>query len=541
MRNRTILGLIIFIMNISLGYSQISNPVTITTTLTPPYSTFLSDYSSIGSNKLIASILFNDLNEPSWNVRLKITIESNQVRISTKPNFIPSVPITIYPGSVVNISGEQIETYLNYNNIDIAGISLSELQTNGKLPQGFYTFCIEVYDYNSNRLLSNKSCVGALLQLNDIPLVQNPFKGEVIKIIDPINILFQWQLSTPTFNSNPLSTEFQFSLYKILDKNENPQNSIANNVVEKIYQSEFSPNTSLVYSLNQPPLEIGQRYSFRIKARDVEGKDNFKNNGYSEVGWFYYGYPSGGHIQITTPSNTKCFTISEYKRFRWNSPNNALNGQQASYHFKIVEIHEGQDSLQAMEQNETWYEETTNPLLATYGGDIVLNEKLKPQQNYAWKVTAYTGEQEVAKSDVYKFTGPPIIEWFWAGNHKVSVTRTYNDNLTDLSGKGKVKIDEEGNMHEFDFEHLKIVDAGGEYVLSSGSLYSELNDFVTIELNPDYKDNGNAYFFADALRLDKDKLSIKGVVEWDFPLASDSPDVEKVISEPGWFNYNSYK
>ena len=177
MRNRTILGLIIFIMNISLGYSQISNPVTITTTLTPPYSTFLSDYSSIGSNKLIASILFNDLNEPSWNVRLKI------------------------------------------NNIDIAGISLSELQTNGKLPQGFYTFCIEVYDYNSNRLLSNKSCVGALLQLNDIPLVQNPFKGEVIKIIDPINILFQWQLSTPTFNSNPLSTEFQFSLYKILDKN----------------------------------------------------------------------------------------------------------------------------------------------------------------------------------------------------------------------------------------------------------------------------------------------------------------------------------
>ena len=283
MRNRTILGLIIFIMNISLGYSQISNPVTITTTLTPPYSTFLSDYSSIGSNKLIASILFNDLNEPSWNVRLKITIESNQVRISTKPNFIPSVPITIYPGSVVNISGEQIETYLNYNNIDIAGISLSELQTNGKLPQGFYTFCIEVYDYNSNRLLSNKSCVGALLQLNDIPLVQNPFKGEVIKIIDPINILFQWQLSTPTFNSNPLSTEFQFSLYKILDKNENPQNSIANNVVEKIYQSEFSPNTSLVYSLNQPPLEIGQRYSFRIKARDVEGKDNFKNKIEKEV------------------------------------------------------------------------------------------------------------------------------------------------------------------------------------------------------------------------------------------------------------------
>ncbi|MFO7842816.1 MAG: hypothetical protein R6V16_03320 [Bacteroidales bacterium] len=541
MRNITIICLILFYASISAGYSQVSTPVSVTTTLTPPYSTFLNDYYALGSNQLIASVVLNDFNEPSWDVRLKITIESNQVRISTKPNFRPSTPITIFPGAIENISGESLEPYLNYNNINLSGISLGNLQKNGKLPQGFYTFCIEVYDYNSNRLLSKKSCTGALLQLNGAPIIQSPSNGEVIPVIDPLNIPFQWQLSSPAFDANPTNTEYQLTLYKILDPDVNPKNAIANNVVQKIYESGFSPNTSLIYGLSQPPLEIGHKYAFRIQARDVEGKDNFKNNGYSEAGWFHYGYPAEGNLTIQTPPNNKTFTKDEYKRFRWNGPDNKIDGQQVTYKLRIVEINEGQDSLTAFQNNSSWHQQETSPLLATHGGDIMLDKEIETQQAYAWGVTAYTGEQEVAKSAVYKFTGPPVIEWFMAGNHKVTVTKTYNDDLNNLSGKGKVKVDAEGTMHEFEFEHLEIVDAGGRYVLISGTLYSEINNFEPIELSPDYLDNGNAYFYAEALQLNKDRLAIKGIVKWVFPLASDSPNLEKVISEPGWFNYNSFK
>lgn len=540
MIKKTFLYLILFFAVISAGYTQITRPVSVTTQLTPPHSIFLSDYTSPGSNKLVASVLLNDLNEPTWDIRLKIVIESNEIRISTKHGFRPSFPITIFPGTLERISGEALEPYLNYNNIDISGLSLANLQQNGQLPQGFYTFCIEVYDYNSDRLLSDKSCTGVLLQQNGIPLIQSPVSGTVISAVNPLNIPFQWQLSSPPFNSNPLNTEYELTLYKILDPNEDPQNSIANNVVEKIYESGFLPGTTIIYGLAQPLLETGQKYAFRIQARDVKGKDIFKNNGYSETGWFHYGYPTGGHLSILMPSDNKHFIIDEYKRFRWNGPDNSLDGQQVDYQLKIVELEKEEDPQQAIENNAVWHQQELNSRLATYGGDLNLSKEPQPQQQYAWKVTAFTEEQEVAASDVYTFTGPPLIEWFWAGNHKVSVKKTTTDDLTNLSGEGSAVISKDKKTYTFQFDSLNIVDVGGEYVLQSGKLYSELSGFEPIELKPQLKDNGSAVFEAQALRLDKDNLSIKGLVKWNFPLATDSPGLEKITSKSEWLNYDDF-
>jgi len=539
-KNKLLIVLAI-ILNINFAFSQIINPVTVTTTLTPPYSALLPDYSTIGSNKLIASLVLNDLSEPSWDVRLKITIESNQIRISTKPNFRPNTPITVLPGTPITITGEDLEPYLNYNNIDVAGISMSDLQQNGKLPEGYYTFCVEVYDYRSNRLLSNTGCAGAFIQLNGVPLVQTPAKSTVIMAQDPINIQFQWQLSTPQFYGDPSNTEYQLSLYKILDPNVEPQNSIANNVVEQIFQSDWSPNTTIVYGIGEPPLEIGQRYSYTIQAHDVQGRDVFKNDGFSEVGWFNYGYPEGGHIALTSPVNERSFTIAEFKRFQWETPDNTLENQQVFYNLKIVELHAEQDTADAILHNEPWYEFSTQPEMNSFGGDHMLNKDIEEQKAYAWQVTGHTGDQEIAKSPIYQFIGPPLIEWFMAGNHKVYVTRTNNDDLNNLSGKGKVKINPDGDMFEFEFDSLQIVNSGGENVLMSGALYSELSNFDDIELTANYEDNGNAYFHTTALRLNKDELAIQGTVTWAFPHAVNSTEPPQVISKLSWINYDKLK
>jgi len=529
------------LLNINFAFSQVINPVTVTTTLTPPYSALLPDYSTIGSNKLMASIVFNDLSEPSWDVRLKITIESNQIRISTKPNFRPNTAITLFSGAPIIISGEELEPYLNYNNIDVAGISMSDLQQNGKLPEGYYTFCVEVYDYRSNRLLSNTGCAGAFIQLNGVPLVQTPAKATVIMAQDPINIQFQWQLSTPQFYGDPSNTEYQLSLYKILDPNVEPQNSIANNVVEQIFQSDWSPNTTGIYGIGEPPLEIGERYSYTIQAHDVQGRDVFKNNGLSEVGWFNYGYPEGGHIALTNPKNDRSFTIAEFKRFQWQAPDNTLENQQVFYNLKIVELQAEQDTVDAILHNEAWYEFTTQPEMNSFGGDHILNKDIEEQKAYAWQVTAHTGDQQIAKSPIYQFIGPPLIEWFWAGNHKVFVTRTNNDDLSNLSGKGKVKINPDGDMFEFEFDSLQIVNSGGENTLMNGALYSELSNFDDIELTANYDDNGNAYFHPTALRLNKEELAIQGTVTWAFPHAVNSSEPPKVVSKLSWINYDNLK
>ncbi len=539
MKNKIFQGLLFIILSTLSVKAQVASPVTVNTLLTPPYSSFLDDYISTWSDKLVATLVFNDMNETSWNVRLRITIESSQISISTKENFRPAVPVTLIPGSPLRLSGSDLAPFLNYNNINVSGISMADLQKNGKLPEGYYTFCVEVYDYNSNRLLSGKSCAGAMLQLNDVPMIQAPSNGQVIGLSGPVNIPFQWQLTTPA--SNPGSVEYQLSLYKILDPDVNPENAIDNRVVEKIWQSSYVPQTSLVYGTAQTALEPGQKYVYRVQARDAVGKDNFKNNGYSQARWFYYGYPGGGNIAVISPFSGKSFTKNEFRRFQWQGPDNAKTGQQVSYHLKIVKINEGQDSSSAILSNPAWYETTTGQLPARYGGDVMLDQKLETLQNYAWQVTAFTGSQAVAKSMVYTFTGPPLIEWFWAGNHKVQVTKTFNKNLNSLSGKGTTAISESGKQVEFRFDSLQIENAGGEYVLRRGNLYADLSGFTPVELTPELPDNGNASFFASAIRLNKSELAIKGSVKWNFPLATASPALEQVVTESQWINFDTYK
>lgn len=533
--------LILLILYSSACFSQVANPITVDVIMTPPHSAVLSEYSSLGSNKLIANVRFNDLSEPLWNARLRIIIESSQIRICTKLNYRPPTPIELLPGTVIQISGQDLEPYLNYANIEIQGMTMFELQRNGVIPEGFYTFSIEVYDYNSNRLLSNTASFSAMIQLNGVPLVQTPSTGGVIMQTNPLNIPFSWQLSSPSLYGDPSSIEYQLSLYKILDPNVNPVNAIINNVVEKIYESNFSNSTSLIYGINDPPLIIGEKYAFTIQAKDVDGRSVFKNDGFSEVGWFYYGYPGGGHIDINEPENRKSFTISEFKRFWWNNPDNVQNDQQVYYKLKIVELFEGQDSLEAINNNTIWYEHSTIPQIGSTGFDFTLPKPLEKLKKYAWQIMAFTGEQEIAKSEVYTFTGPPIIEKFMAGNHEFLVTKTSNNDLSNLSGSGKTIISETGNYLNFDFENISISNSGGENILNEGEMIADANQISPINIEPNYEDNGESTFYPETFKLNKNALSIKGSIIWPFPLATDQSNLAKIETLSGWMNFDSYK
>ena len=260
-------------------------PVRATTVVTPPYSIYLSDYSSPESNSLQLILQLRDLDRPEYRAKLRLTIEGQGITIRTRPGYSPN-PIILQGGIPETLTGFDLRGYLNPDNLDFIGISKSEFIRSGSLPEGFYTFTIEVLDFNRNVVVSNQAMANAWLILNDPPLVNLPFNGEKVRATDPQNILFSW---TPRHTASPnaaFNTEYEFTLVELFPTGRNPNDAIQTS--NPIFQTITSA-TSLNYSVAEPILIPGRQYAFTIRAFDVGKRDLFKNNGTSEVFVFQFG------------------------------------------------------------------------------------------------------------------------------------------------------------------------------------------------------------------------------------------------------------
>src|SRR3954469_24961478 len=72
-------------------------PVHITTQLVTPFSGYLPDYTIAGEEKLKLLILFTDFTKPSYNIKLKISIQGQGISIQSKSYFFAG-QITVQPG-----------------------------------------------------------------------------------------------------------------------------------------------------------------------------------------------------------------------------------------------------------------------------------------------------------------------------------------------------------------------------------------------------------------------------------------------------------
>src|ERR1035437_3690870 len=272
----SLLLMLISILAIPLRLSgQQRNPATVNVNIMPPYSVFLTDYISAGSNKLSVSVVFNDFNEPSWNVYLKIKIESSNLIIKSRADFIPSTPITLTPGVPVQLSGDQLYQYFDFNNIEVSGMSKADLSSNGKLIEGNYTFCFEVYDYKKHTLISNQGCAIANIRLNDPPRLVLPEDNSVIPV-NSQNINFQWQL----ININPANTQYQLVVYELPDYKVDASVAVQNNQARIIFQSQLLDNPLFLYDISSPLLTRGKKYAWRVQAININKRDEYKNHGY---------------------------------------------------------------------------------------------------------------------------------------------------------------------------------------------------------------------------------------------------------------------
>lgn len=106
------------------------------------------------------------------------------------------------------------------------------------------------------------------------------------------NINFIW---TPRHISSPnstLSTRYRIELFEVRPKSDNDQlSAMANMAVQSTMPvfTDVTPNTSYLYGPDKPALTDGMQYGWRVQAYDENGRDWFKNNGYSEVCYFTFG------------------------------------------------------------------------------------------------------------------------------------------------------------------------------------------------------------------------------------------------------------
>jgi len=279
--------------------------VQVSTQLIPPYSGYLPDYADPSSEKLKIILQFNDFLTPQYNIKLKLEIKGNGFTIVTKQLFNPP-PIVLQPGIPTIISGVDLAPYLNSSNLDFIGINQAQYENRMALPEGFYSICVTAYDYyNPGKIqVSNQSCSNAWFTLSNPPFLNLPLCSKNITPQVPQNIVFQW---TPVNIGSPnsaTSTEYDFELWEV-----RPDSSVNPNQIVLSTTPIYSTTTNLTlinYGIAEPPLNLYMKYVWRVRARDLSGRDWFKNNGYSQICTFVYGNLSsilGNALNLTLNAN----------------------------------------------------------------------------------------------------------------------------------------------------------------------------------------------------------------------------------------------
>ena len=539
MQKSSYINLIVFFIFtiISVRVSGQTSPVTVTTILNYPPSIYLPDYYSSASNKLMTNIILNDFNEPSRDVYVNVRFESQDIKLYTKPDYYPPSPITLYPGEPVQLSGDNLEEYLNYDNLVLEGTTRSEMITRGgRLPEGFYNICVEVYDYTTKKLLSNTSCVVAHLSQFEPPKIIAPEKGKVVAPGDAQNIMFTWANEAPV---NPANISYKFTLHELLEPEANPAQAIQNKKTVIVYEEELAAPV-FNYNTSHPLLEVGKTYIFTVQVIDMDGKAMFKNNGVSEPSYFYYGYPGNGKIQLLSPEDKSALQLTLEKTFSWSAPDNILIGQHYNFEIRIAEADSARDDEEILGSDSLLYALVMPERTGKMNHYQNVKAHFPTGKSFIWQVKAYSGEQEIAKSEIAMFGGPPCVLDFIAADEYIKVTFTDGCDLSNLSGTGKVKINEEGEEHDVWFNNVRIEKDGVQYYLREGQVLGKIDDMPPIKLKPEFDRNGEALFYPDSLKITRYDYKLKGQVEWKFPHAVEQEEAPVIASVLTWLSYSSF-
>lgn len=262
---------------------QVIQPVTAIAQSTPPHTGNLAELAAPGINKLGISMILNDRNELSYQVRLVVEIEGQGILLKTRNDFQPR-PISLSYGIPVQVRGTDLAEYLDVNNLDFSGFSREQYLEQGALPDGMYSVCFTVYDYDRGEQtpVSLRSCTGIMAIRHDPPVVLSPIG--MLAPLFPQNLTVQWQpRHVAGFPVQYTMQIFEFDADNTLTPDQVVQ------FEQPFLEKTVSAITSTFITPGDPALQLGRRYLIRVRAEDMTMQNTFHNDGWSAPEFFTYG------------------------------------------------------------------------------------------------------------------------------------------------------------------------------------------------------------------------------------------------------------
>jgi len=487
---RNILSILVLFIAL-LFTAEISNaqqyPVQCNVQVIPPYSVHLSDYYQGSNQKLLINLTLKDLNHADLSVRLRISIEGQGIKLITKDDFIPKNPVMLQAGTPELLYGDLLEEYLVPEHMNFSGITKKQFLKTGRLPEGVYSFKVEVFEARRQEKVSNTASTMAWMLLNEPPVITAPANNKLLKATDPASIFFNW-LPRHMNSQNALSdVEYEFTLVEIWPVNQSAEEAIRSK--QALLKTVFR-NTSFVYDAQYPMLVPGHQYACRVRAYSNEQKEMFKNEGYSPVVSFVFGEECkvplsvavdpalGGSAQlsIVPQSNHSSFTVQirDVEGDKWYSQ------QSNQPDFELKQLKPGatyQYKVQA--QCETLESEFTA---------IKQFSLSKEQVEVECGQSASVPEIDDSPA-LYQLNAGDVIN---AGGFKVTVKQASGSSGT-FTGSGVVSIGMLGNIElRTVFDKISVNES---YQLTAGEIQVVGSDIYA--LGSDVRDAANDFFDND--------------------------------------------
>lgn len=177
--------------------------VNVTLNIIPPYSPYYRDYMGyMTNNKALITLLYiNPTSKSPVQVYLSGSIrkDDNSISVEVRENYRPGLPIELVPNIPKTLTGTQLQTIFgggSTNDLILKGMELSDVITNQAMPEGTYSICIKVKEYNSGSLLS-EDCRSMFIAYSEPPQITYPLHNTTEFAKTPQFLNISWTPVTP--------------------------------------------------------------------------------------------------------------------------------------------------------------------------------------------------------------------------------------------------------------------------------------------------------------------------------------------------------
>ena len=322
-------------------WSQATPTVNVTVQVLPPYSTYLPDYVN-SSNKVLLTLM----SYTNASVKLKATITGdNGITVATSDSYRPSTPLQLTAYQSKILTGLDLRNYLEFNSVTVSGINKNDLFRGSGIPEGNYTLCVQVLDYNTGAPLSSPEPLGCSNSFNieqiTPPQLISPQCNEPITMTGTTQtVIFSWLPSAGA----PVGSLYKLKIVELIPATRNPNEAMNSATTPAFFETTTSSYT-YVYGPAQPQLKKGKKYAWRVTLLPAGARGgtllNTQNKGNSEVCSFEYKdvqpyvppteSPVSNGITLLKPTQGEKINNGYGLEFSWTASKKAIKKYQLQF------------------------------------------------------------------------------------------------------------------------------------------------------------------------------------------------------------------